>query len=349
MSSEAVQLDQWTATSDELVCSGPGAKLTCVACAHRCALADGKRGICLMRTRSGAELRVPYGYTAGVAADPIEKKPFFHVRPGSIALSFGMLGCDLHCSFCQNWFTSQTLRDPRACQEVRPASAESIVDTAVRSGARAIVSTYNEPLITSEWAHDVFAAARGRDLLTGYVSNGHGTPEVLEYLRPVMDLFKIDLKAFTDAAYRELGGHLGAVLETVRGAWEMGLWVEVVTLLVPGFNDDAAELDQMAEFLASVSVDVPWHVTAFHPDYRWEGGRSTSVASLMAAREAGRKAGLRHVYTGNLPGQTGDGENTFCPHCGATVVRRMGFRVRESRLNADGACSDCGGLIAGRW
>lgn len=349
MVTETVQLDRLTATSSELVRSGPGKKLTCVACAHRCALADGKRGICLMRSRSGDTLRVPFGYTAGVAADPIEKKPFFHVQPGSKALSFGMLGCDLHCSFCQNWFTSQTLRDPRSCRETRPASAEEIVETAVRTGSRAIVSTYNEPLITSEWAHAVFSAARGRNLLTGYVSNGHGTPEVLEYLRPVMDLFKIDLKAFTSEAYRQLGGHLDAVVETIRGAWEMGFWVEVVTLLVPGFNDGPGELEQMAEFLASVSVDIPWHVTAFHPDYRWQDGRSTSVASLMAAREAGQEAGLRYVYTGNLPGLTGDGENTRCPHCAATVVRRHGFRVQETQVRRDGTCPDCGGAIAGVW
>ena len=302
-----------------------------------------------MRSRSGDQLRVPFGYTAGVAADPIEKKPFFHVRPGSTALSFGMLGCDLHCAFCQNWFTSQTLRDPRACEEARPITAEKLVEMAVHSGSTSVVSTYNEPLITSEWAHAVFTAARSRGLLTGFVSNGHATPEVLEYLRPVTDLFKIDLKAFTAPAYKELGGHLDAVLDTIRRSWELGFWVEVVTLLVPGFNDDPHELEGMAEFLASVSVDLPWHVTAFHPDYRWHDGHSTPVASLMVARDAGHAAGLRFVYTGNLPGRTGDGEDTRCPHCAATVVQRRGFRVLGCRVNSSGVCQQCGRQLAGVW
>ncbi len=342
-------IDGFTRPSRELVVDHPSGKLVCVACAHRCKLADGRRGICQVRRRQGAAIQVPWGYTAGVALDPIEKKPFFHVLPGSGALSFGMLGCDLRCPYCQNWFTSQTLRDPRATKRVVPTAPEDLVDAAQRSGARSIVSTYNEPLITSEWAHAIFELARGRRLLTGYVSNGHATPEVLDYLRPVMDMIKIDLKTMREQGYRELGGRLTPVLDTISRAHRMGFWVEVVTLVVPGFNDDPSELREAAEFIASVSPDIPWHVTAFHPDYEMTDRGATPAATLADAWEIGRKAGLRFVYCGNLPGLIPGGEDTHCPGCGAVVVRRMGFRVLENRAGTGGTCPSCGRRLPGIW
>ncbi len=338
-----------TALRSELVRPGPGDKVSCVACGHRCALGPGQTGTCRMRRRVGAGLEVPHGYAAGVAVDPIEKKPFFHVRPGAGALSFGMLGCDLACPFCQNWQTSQTLRDPSARAHFRPVSADALVAAAVESGAEAVISTYNEPLITAEWAHDVFALARGRGLLTGFVSNGHGTPEVLDYLRPVTDLFKVDLKAFREATYRTLGGKLAAVLDTIAGLHARGFWLEVVTLVVPGVNDDPAELADMARFLAGLSPDIPWHLTAFHPDYRMTDRGGTPSATLLRARQTGREAGLRHVYTGNRPGAAAHGEDTLCPSCGAVLVERVGFSVASNRLQGTGRCPGCGAAVAGVW
>jgi pyruvate formate lyase activating enzyme len=342
-------LDRLTRVRSELTRSLGSAKIECVACGHRCKLAPGKRGVCQVRFRDGDGLRVPWGYAAGVAVDPIEKKPFFHVRPGSGALSFGMLGCDFHCAFCQNWDSSQVLRDPAARGRFQPVTVDDLVAGAIRTSSQSLISTYNEPLITAEWAHDVFAAARARGLLTGFVSNGHGTPEVLDYLRPVLDLYKVDLKAFRDAAYRDLGGHLQPVQDTIRGLKERGVWVEVVTLVVPGLNDDPQELRDMAAFLAGVSPSIPWHLTAFHPDYRLADRGRTPAATLARAREIGLEAGLRFVYTGNRPGVAPHSEDTLCPGCGTLLVERIGFMVTTSRLAGRGRCPQCGIEVPGVW
>ena len=238
--------------------------------------------------------------------DPIEKKPFFHAYPGALAYSFGMLGCDLHCGYCQNWVTSQALRDPAAVVRPRGVTPEGLAREALRLGAKVVVSTYNEPLITSEWAVAVFKETRAAGLLTAFVSNGNGTPQVLEYLQPWVDLYKVDLKSFDDRHYRQLGGRLQPILDTIRRLHEMGFWLEVVTLVIPGFNDSDDELRRLAEFLFSVSPDIPWHVTAFHRDYKMTVPENTSADTLMRAAEIGRRAGLQYVYAGNLPGQVGD-------------------------------------------
>ena len=188
------------------------------------------------RYNRGGHLYVPWGYVGGVQCDPIEKKPFFHAYPGALAFSFGMLGCDLHCSYCQNWVTSQALRDPEAMSPPIKASPEQLAQAAVRQGARVLVSTYNEPLITSEWAVAVFKEARAAGLATGFVSNGNGTPRVLEFLRPWIDLYKVDLKSFDDQHYRKLGGRLQPILDTIRRLKQMDFWVEIVTLVIPGFQ-----------------------------------------------------------------------------------------------------------------
>jgi pyruvate formate lyase activating enzyme len=292
---------------------------------------------------------VPWGYAAGLQCDPIEKKPFFHVRPGGLAYSFGMLGCDLHCSYCQNWVTSQALRDPRALSPPLGADPAAIARDAVRQGAFAVVSTYNEPLITSEWAVAIFKEAKAAGLMTGYVSNGNGTARVLEYLRPWTDLFKVDLKSFDDRHYRQLGGRLQPILDTIRRLHAMGFWVEIVTLLIAGFNDGDEELARLTGFVAGVSPDIPWHVTGFHGDYKMTDPPDTTPEMLERAAEIGRRSGLRFVYAGNRPGSVGDLEDTRCPTCGFSLIERFAYHVRAYRLTADGACPKCGTAIPGRW
>jgi pyruvate formate lyase activating enzyme len=324
-------------------------RVECFACGHRCPIGPGFSGVCKVRFNRDGKLYAPWGYVNTVHCDPIEKKPFFHALPGTRALSFGMLGCDLHCGYCQNWVSSQALRDARSSLDFETVSPSDIVDAALRVGASCVVSTYNEPLITAEWAVSVFREARAAGLVTGFVSNGNATAEVLEYIRPWTDLYKVDLKSFDDKRYHELGGRIGPILDSIRRIREMGFWLEVVTLVVPGFNDSDEELRALAGFLAGVSPDIPWHVTAFHEDYKMIGPGDTPPETLQRAAAIGSAAGLRYVYAGNLPGETGDLENTRCASCGATVVERYGFRVLRNRMAEDARCPDCGGTVPGMW
>ncbi len=321
----------------------------CVACGHRCPIPEGAAGVCKVRFNRGGRLMVPWGYVAGAQCDPIEKKPFFHVHPGSLAYSFGMLGCDLHCAYCQNWVTSQAIRDPGAIAPFADTSPAALVREAIRRGARALVSTYNEPLITSEWAAAVFREARAAGLLTGFVSNGNGTPEVIEYLAPLIDVFKVDLKGFDDRRYRQLGGRLQPILDTIARLHRQGTWVEIVTLLVPGFNDSREELAALAGFVAGISPDIPWHVTAFHADYRMDDTRDTTPAMLIEAAGIGRQAGLRYVYAGNQAGRVGSLEDTRCAACGETLIERVAYRIGAYRITADGCCPSCRTPVPGRW
>jgi pyruvate formate lyase activating enzyme len=227
-------------------------------------------------------------------------------------------------------------------------SARQIVERARHAGAPVVASTYNEPLITSEWAVEVFREGRQAGLVGAYISNGNGTEEVLTYLRPWVDLYKVDLKSFRDANYRALGGQLKVVLETIGRLKGMGFWVEIVTLVIPGWNDSNEELRDIARFLASVSPEIPWHVTAFHKDYKMTDPDDTPVASLLRAASIGREAGLQFVYAGNLPGRVGDWENTRCPGCGELLIERLGYRILANRLRA-GACPACRRPIPGVW
>jgi pyruvate formate lyase activating enzyme len=324
-------------------------RIRCYACGHECPIPDGAVGVCKVRFNRGGTLHVPYGYVGGVQCDPIEKKPFFHARPGALAYSFGMLGCDLHCSYCQNWVTSQALRDPSAVAPPMDAAPDRLAHEAIRLGARVLVSTYNEPLITSEWAVAIFKEARARGLMTAFVSNGNGTPRVLEYLRPWIDLYKVDLKSFDDRHYRQLGGRIDPILATIRALHAMDVWLEIVTLLIPGFNDSSDEIERLTSFIASVSPDIPWHVTAFHQDYKMTDPANTTPEMLVAAAETATRNGLRYVYAGNLPGRVGDLENTHCHQCRALLVAREGYFVTQYRLTAAGACPECGTTIPGRW
>ena len=347
----ATLLDRLTAPAELTVPQADGS-IRCTACGHRCLVRPGRRGICQVRFNENGTLRVPWGYVSGLNADPVEKKPFYHLLPGSIALTFGMLGCDFHCGFCQNWLTSQALRDPASDESayfVKRVSPEQIVEAAQRSGAQVIASSYNEPLITSEWAAAVFKLAIREGIKCVYVSNGNATPEVLEYLRPYLSGMKIDLKSMQDKNYRQLGGVLKNVLDTIKRVKEMGLWLEVVTLVVPGFNDSTEELWEAARFLTSVSPDIPWHVTAFHSDYKMSDTENTPAKTLLRAADIGREAGLRYVYAGNLPGRVGESEDTCCLNCSTPLVRRTGYSIRENRITPQGTCPQCGVAVAGVW
>jgi pyruvate formate lyase activating enzyme len=326
----------------------PNQWVLCISCGHRCKIGPGKEGICKIRYNREGKLFVPYGYVAGLQIDPIEKKPFFHVFPGCSALSFGMLGCDYHCGYCQNWITSQSLRDPDAGSSVDEVTPEEIIDIALRKKAKIVTSTYNEPLITSEWAVDIFKLAKHVGLITSYVSNGNGTREVIEFISPWVDLVKIDLKSFRQKSYAQLGGILERVLDTIRSLHEKGKWIEIVTLMVPGFNTSREELIETARFIRSVSSDIPWHLTAFHQDYKMRDNENTSASMLIEAVEIGYSEGLHFVYAGNMPGMTDKFENTFCWQCGQVLVERTGYHIRSNRI-IHGKCSHCGIPIAGRW
>jgi pyruvate formate lyase activating enzyme len=344
-------------TADERVREGDPAlwekldrnRVRCYACGHCCPIADGQPGVCKVRFNHGGTLYVPWGYVAGVQCDPIEKKPFFHAHPGALAYSFGMLGCDLHCAYCQNWVTSQALRDPDAVSPPLLADPELLVKDALAQGAKVVVSTYNEPLITSEWAVEVFRVARQAGLLTAYVSNGNGTPQVLEYIHPWIDLYKVDLKSFDDRHYHELGGRLQPILDTIRSLHRMGVWLEIVTLLIPGFNDSDDELRKLTAFLNGVSPDIPWHVTAFHQDYKMTSPADTRPEDLLRAAAIGREAGLRYIYAGNLPGQVEGLEDTHCHRCGELLIQRYGYSIEKYKLTPQGDCPACHAPLPGRW
>ncbi len=344
-------LDEMT-VDGELYEALPDKAVRCYACAHRCVIRAGRRGICKVRFNEGGQLRVPWGYVAALQADPIEKKPFFHVLPSNDALTFGMLGCDFHCAYCQNWLSSQTLRDPAADMSIgyiRRIAPDQVVSYARKTGASIVASSYNEPLITSEWAVGIFRKATQAGLKCVYISNGNATPEVLEYLRPYLVGYKIDLKTMQDRQYRKLGGVLAHVLDSIRRAHELGLWVEVVTLVVPGFNDSTEELMEAARYITSVSPDIPWHVTAFHPDYKMTDPPYTSANTLVRAAEIGQEAGLNYIYAGNLPGRLQEYENTYCPKCRTLLIERTGYVIYKYNLTGEGTCPKCNASIAGIW
>ena len=326
----------------DLVQSVEAGAVRCFACGHRCLVKPGRRGICKVRFNRDGTLYAPAGYVAALQCDPTEKKPFFHCLPGSDTLTFGMLGCDFHCGYCQNWLTSQALRDDTAGVTPTDVTADDLVQLACRHGAKLVGSSYNEPLITAEWAVEVFKAARPAGLKTAFISNGNATPEVLDFIRPWTDCYKIDFKAMDDRRYRD-------VLDAIKLVYERGFWLELVTLIVPGFNDDDAQLTRAAEYIAGVSPEIPWHVTAFHKDYKMTDPDNTTPATLVRACEIGARAGLRFIYAGNLPGRVGRWEHTWCPDCGDLLIERLGYVIRRQRIGADGRCPSCGRRIPGVW
>lgn len=252
-------------------------------------------------------------------------------------------------SNCQNWDISQALRDATAGRPPTSVTPEQLVELGTRNSAKVVASSYNEPLITSEWAVEVFKEAKAHGFLCAYVSNGNATREVLEYIRPYVSAYKIDLKSMRDKNYRQLGAPLQNILDGVKMVHAMGFWLEIVTLIVPGFNDSTEELLDAAQFIASLSRDIPWHVTAFHQDYKMTDHDNTTKSTLIRAAEIGIEAGLNFVYAGNLPGHVGGYENTYCPNCRQLLIERFGYTILNYRITGEGTCPNCASRIAGLW
>jgi pyruvate formate lyase activating enzyme len=301
-------------------------------------------GLCGVRTRRGADVMAPFGYVAARRVRPVETNTIFHVAPGADALTFGMYGCDLRCPYCHNFALSQALR--MQTEEIRPldVTPDTLIDEAVESGCRVVCSAYNEPMITAEWAFAVFTEARRRGLITAVVSDGHTTDEALAYLRPVTDVYRIDLKAFSDSQYAVLGGRLQPVLNAIVAARALGYWVEVVTLVVPGFNDDLSQLRAMASHLTAIDPDIPWHLNAFQPRFKWSDRPRLDSRLLVSAAGAAYARGLRYVYVGNVP--SAELAHTRCPQCHTLLVERENYRARAVHLRRD-CCVGCGARIPG--
>lgn len=324
-----------------------GQAVQCRLCGHECRIQPGKRGICHVRQNVGGKL-VTGSYDALVAMhiDPIEKKPLFHVLPGSLSLSIAAAGCNFQCAFCQNWQISQPRADGLA--RGQPVPPEDIVASAVRNKCHSISYTYTEPTIFFELAYETSRLAHRHGVKNAFVSNGYMTPAAVELIAPYLDAINVDLKAFRDETYRRvMHARLEPVLTCLRALVKNKIWVEVTTLVVPGMNDSDAELSDIARFIANdLGPDVPWHVSRFHPDYRFTQAAATPIDTLRRAVQLGVRAGLRYVYAGNVPGE--ESENTFCPSCRARLIRRVGFSVAENRLAA-GQCPDCKTPVPGIW
>lgn len=322
----------------------------CRVCEHFCVLKPGMWGQCGVRINRGGMLYlVVYGRAVAAHVDPIEKKPLFHFLPGCRALSIGTYGCNLTCRWCQNWDISQVRELDLEHDDLgRDLSPEQLVAIARREGIEAIAYTYNEPTVYFEYTYDTAVLAHAQGIKNVYVSNGFMSRQVLERLTPYLDGINVDLKGFTEALYRD---HAGARLEPIKRniaamARETPIWIEVTTLLIPGLNDSEAELRAMAEWLVGVDPGMPWHVSAFHPDYRMHDRPATPSATLERAYQIGKETGVQFVYVGNILDPTR--ESTYCPACGELLIQRLGYRV-QPRWREPGQCPRCATAIPGVW
>lgn len=323
----------------------PDAKVHCGLCNHRCVIGEGKRGICGVRENQGGTLfTLVYRQLISRNVDPVEKKPMFHFAPGSKSFSIATVGCNFHCDFCQNYEISQMPRD-RDFVTGEDVSPEEIVAQAKKKKCATISYTYTEPTIYFEYALDIARLASAGGMKNIFVTNGYMTEEALKEIHPHLHGANVDLKAFREEFYQKrCGGKLEGVLRSLRAMKDLGVWVEITTLIIPGLNDSEAELAELAQFIVSLGKEVPWHISRFHPMYRMLDRSPTSVRILERARKIGLDAGLRYVYTGNVPGD--QGEDTFCPNCGELLVDRFGFDILEYRVK-ERKCFKCGSIIDG--
>jgi pyruvate formate lyase activating enzyme len=349
----------------------PDGKVLCTLCPHDCRIPDGARGACGVRYHHHGHLyTLVYEKVVAREVNPIEKKPLFHFHPGSYAYSISTVGCNLRCSFCQNWYISQWPKDhlPRrisadqqqeeAPEQICPQLARMenevagervtsamIVEAAKETGCISISYTFTEPTIFYELAYDTAVLAREAGLKNNFVSNGFISEAPLRELSTVLDAANIDLKFFREESYRRVSrARLQPILDAIRLYHELGVWLEITTLVIPGLNDSDGELRQIAEFIYDINPGIPWHVTAFYPTYKMLDRNATPVETLRRARSIGLDTGLRYVYEGNVPGE--GGENTYCYQCGKLLIERYGFFVRENRI-VESRCPDCGAVIDG--
>jgi len=322
-----------------------GNEARCLLCAHRCRIHPGDRGICGVReNRDGMIYSLVYGQIIAENVDPIEKKPLFHVLPGSKSFSIATVGCNFRCSFCQNHDISQT---PRETGDIfgQESTPESIVRKAIKSGSKTISYTYTEPTIYFEFAYDTARIAHENGLENIFVTNGFMTEAVIEKIAPFLLAANVDLKAFNDDFYKKrCGARLQPVLDSLKKMKELGIWVEVTTLLIPTLNDSGKELKKIADFVCSLGSETPWHISRFHPLYQMNNHPPTPVASIHQATRIGKECGLKYVYTGNIQGD--DGENTFCSHCQALLIKRYGFSIEQVHLNGS-RCPRCDTILDG--
>jgi pyruvate formate lyase activating enzyme len=322
-------------------------QVRCNLCNHRCMVKDGRRGLCGVReNRSGVLHTLVYGRLIARHVDPIEKKPLYHFLPGSLSYSLATVGCNFRCRFCQNADIAQMPIDHQGQIMGDPATPEEVVAAAEAAHCRSISYTYTEPTVFFEFAMDTARLAHRRGLKNVFVTNGYMTVEALEMVRPWLDAANVDLKAFSESYYRDLcGAKLTHVKETLAAMKARGVFVEVTTLIVPGLNDKDPELEALAAFLVDrLGADTPWHISRFHPTYRLTDRPPTPLASLLKAREIGLQAGLRYVYTGNVPGE--EAENTFCHSCRRLLIERWGFRIRRNAIES-GRCPYCDTVVPG--
>lgn len=320
-------------------------KVICQLCPHYCRIGRGKRGICGVReNREGKLYSLVYGKVVSSAIDPIEKKPLYHFYPGSDAFSLATVGCNLRCVNCQNYSISQL---PRERGEIagKDYTPESIVSQAKRSGCKSIAYTYTEPTIFFEFAYDTSRLAHKELIKNIFVTNGYMNKDVLLKISSYLDAANVDLKSFSEDFYRKnCGGKLTPVLETLKLMKKIGTWIEVTTLIIPTLNDSTEELKRIAEFIVNLGSDTPWHLSRFYPTYKLNDLLSTSTETLHLARQIGLEAGLRYVYTGNVPGD--EGENTYCYNCGRALIQRYGYRIEKFYLE-EGRCKFCQAKIDG--
>ncbi|OGW36378.1 MAG: AmmeMemoRadiSam system radical SAM enzyme [Nitrospirae bacterium RBG_13_39_12] len=318
----------------------------CFLCAHHCVIKDGKRGICHVRKNTGGTLySLVYGKIVSMNVDPIEKKPLFHFLPGSTSFSIATVGCNFRCEHCQNY---QISAYPKEHDDIigQDATPEDIVRAAESNGCESISYTYTEPTIFFEFAYDCARLAHERGIKNVFVSNGYTSPEATKVIAPYLDGNNIDLKGNNDFYRKICGAKVDPVKETIMLMKELGVWVEVTTLIIPDYNDSEKDLKDIAEFIKSVDPSIPWHVSQFYPTYKLTDKPRTPLKTLRRAMEIGVETGLKYIYEGNVPGE--GGENTYCPHCKELIIKRYGFNIIENKIK-DGKCSKCGVEIEGVW
>jgi len=322
-------------------------KVRCYLCNHRCVINNGKRGICSVReNRDGTLYSLVYGKVVSMNIDPIEKKPLFHFLPGSTSFSIATVGCNFRCKHCQNFEISQYPKEHGGEIIGTSVTPEAIVEAAERNRCESISYTYTEPTIFFEFSYDCAKLAHEKGIKNVFVSNGYTSPEATRLIAPYLDGNNIDLKG-SEEFYKEIcGAKAEPVRQTIRLMKELGIWVEVTTLIIPGYNDSEDDLRNIAQFIKSVDPSMPWHVTQFYPTYELTDVPRTPVKTLRWARQMGLDIGLKYVYEGNIPGE--GGENTYCPNCKELLIRRFGFSISENKVK-NGKCFNCGMLIGGIW